>query len=618
MSSLVRIRSGQAWRTVSLDDYVDPIADEQSHVAANRWIKQLRHLAVDGEPLRRRFTVRGDSLWWFTELYLHKQQAIRGLFRTIAALESLKAAESPHEIEPASGAALEPVIDAFAVSRGVGGPQHRAQPRSRTAVARLDARSAALAAAAYASRLRPGRSSEAPQKQLDVAAFVHRAFWRPNSETADAESYIGPVLAELSHRLPPDALSYIGVGPRENFRARRWWHAARPATDTDVVIPIEQFAPASVMRDASRIWAARHANRRLLWASRDIRDHSVIDGCDCWPIVRLQLAGVALLQWPWSVRAMDEAAAALDRLKPGAAITYAEAGGWGRALMLEARRRGIPTAGLQHGFIYRHWLNYLHEPDEMRADPGNDLDTGFPKPTRTLLFDQYAARHLIEAGAFVPGDLVVTGSSRLDALVAEAATVTTGQIQQVRDAAGANSSQAVVAVFTKYREAAHLLPALVAAVASRRDIQLIIKAHPAETTDVYAPVAAGVRNVVVVGAASRLAPLLRACRAIVTVNSTVALDAAVLHVPALVLGASGNLQPFVDAGLMAGAPSPAAVPDALARILYDGEFRGQLEGRQRALLAEYGIRADGHAAARSAEAILELVPRGAASRQRES
>ena len=35
--------------------------------------------------------------------------------------------------------------------------------------------------------------------------------------------------------------------------------------------------------------------------------------------------------------------------------------------MLEARRRGIPTAGLQHGFIYRHWLNYLHEPDEMAA-----------------------------------------------------------------------------------------------------------------------------------------------------------------------------------------------------------------------------------------------------------
>ena len=44
-----------------------------------------------------------------------------------------------------------------------------------------------------------------------------------------------------------------------------------------------------------------------------------------------------------------------------AVVTYAEAGGWGRALVLEARRRGIASVGLQHGFIYRHWLNYRHE-----------------------------------------------------------------------------------------------------------------------------------------------------------------------------------------------------------------------------------------------------------------
>ena len=66
---------------------------------------------------------------------------------------------------------------------------------------------------------------------------------------------------------------------------------------------------------------------------------------------------------------MDEAGAALDRLAPDVAVTYAEAGGWGRALMLEARRRGIPSVGLQHGFIYRHWLNYLHDADEMTASP---------------------------------------------------------------------------------------------------------------------------------------------------------------------------------------------------------------------------------------------------------
>ena len=91
----------------------------------------------------------------------------------------------------------------------------------------------------------------------------------------------------------------------------------------------------------------------------------MIRGYDCWPIVREALDGIALLQFPWSARAMDEAGAALDAVQPDVAVTYAEAGGWGRALALEARRRAIPLVGLQHGFIYRHWLNYRHEADEM-------------------------------------------------------------------------------------------------------------------------------------------------------------------------------------------------------------------------------------------------------------
>jgi UDP-N-acetylglucosamine 2-epimerase len=300
------------------------------------------------------------------------------------------------------------------------------------------------------------------------------------------------------------------------------------------------------------------------------------------------------------------------------AITYAEAGGWGRALMLEARRRRIPTVGLQHGFIYRHWLNYLHEPDEMMPDPGNGRDAGFPRPTRTLLFDDYAARHLVQAGGFPTDTLAVTGSPRLDALASQATALRPEALQHARRMAGAEDSQALVTVFTKWREASHLLPALVAAVAARPDIHLVIKTHPAEISEAYSAILGGATNVRILGANAPLAPLIRVSRAIVTVNSTVALDAAVMQVPTLVLGRSGNLQPFVDDGLLVGAPSAEALPETLTRILYDEEFRRQLAGRQRALLANYGMRADGRAAARAADAILDLVESDAAGHSKET
>ena len=96
-----------------------------------------------------------------------------------------------------------------------------------------------------------------------------------------------------------------------------------------------------------------------------------------------------------------------------------------------------------------------------------------------------------------------------------------------------------------------------------------------------------------------------------TVNSTVALDAAVLGVPALVIGLPNNLSPFVDAGVMAGAAGADAGPiaQALGQILYDEEFRQSLEDARGAFLARYKIGADGHAAERSADVIRRLADR---------
>jgi hypothetical protein len=132
------------------------------------------------------------------------------------------------------------------------------------------------------------------------------------------------------------------------------------------------------------------------------------------------------------------------------------------------------------------------------------------------------------------------------------------------------------------------------------DVQLAIIPHPAETADVYAAAVSGADNVAVLPASAPLAPLLAAARAIVTVNSTVAVDALTLGVPSLVIGLPNNLTPFVDNGLMAGARTAEEIRDGLARVLYDQEFRSRIE-RSR------GTAGGRTAAARSADAIVRLL-----------
>jgi UDP-N-acetylglucosamine 2-epimerase len=304
---------------------------------------------------------------------------------------------------------------------------------------------------------------------------------------------------------------------------------------------------------------------------------------------------------------MDEAAATLDVVKPGVAVTYAEAGGWGRALALEARRRGVPLAGLQHGFIYRHWLNYRHEPDEMRSPFDGSPDAGFPLPTRTLVFDDYAAEHLARAGCFPREALAVTGSPRLDAMAVEASRLTSDDIERARREAGADGDQPLVLVVSKYTEIRQHLRPLLDALKSLDQVCGAIKTHPAETPALYEAAGAAARNIRVLPPAAPLAPLLRGAAAVVTVNSTVAIDSLVLGTPALSIGLPNNLSPFVQAGAMAGASSEEEIEPALRRVLYDQGFRQQLGTAAAATAARYRIAPDGGAAERSATAILELI-----------
>jgi hypothetical protein len=579
-----------------------PALQDTARLEANRWIKRLRLVSYDGQSMRERFTYRGDSLWWFTELYLHKMRRLDRAVATVLALDALCADESPRRlILTGADDAVREAAHAFGRARqlaiDITAPRPDARPTARE--------SRVFGWTTRVSRLRPTRRPRRA-RPATVAAFVHTAFWRSAGPVGPgAEGYIGPVLDALVTHLPADGLALVGVGPRRNFRARRWWDPVAPVGSARLpVTPVERFAPIGALREAIALWHERHDLARALVAGDAVRAAAEFRGCDLWPILRRDLENAALLQWPWSARAMDEAAAAIEALDPDVVLTYAEAGGWGRALTLEARRRGVPSVGVQHGFIYRHWLNYLHEPDELQpAGP----DRGFPHPDRTLLFDRFAAGHLETAGHLPPASLVVTGSARLDVLTAERAALTEAGRAAARVVTGAFPHQRVALLAAKFTEIQHLLPALIRAVAAEPGVHVAIKAHPAETAEIYTPFIGAAPNLTVVPGDANLAGLLSVADGVITMNSTVAIDALTFGLPVLVVGLPNNLSPFVDAGAMLGAgASEGAIRDGVRALLYDQSLRRQLLDRAGAFLDRYGLHATGDAAERAALAILAL------------
>ena len=603
------VNTGDGERRVDLWSYLDAESIERAEGDANAWIKALRRVEVEGVPLRDRFLFRGDSLWWFAELYLHKRRVVVTILRTILALEALAARERPLTLGlAAADAGTAHLVRQFAARRRIGwrGPS----PRRRTTwLQRVEPawRGVQHWSSAVLERLTEGERPHVPAAAVTVAAFVHSAFWRP---ATDDESYIGPVLREVSQRVGEHGLALVGVGTPRTFRPRRFvercraWFG-RPAA-TVPFSPASRYASRDALVPSAGVWRDRSAHRRSLHNCEALRAACVIRGCDAWPLLRDEFTGITHLQFPWSARTMDEIGAALDALKPRVAITYAEAGGSGRALVLEARRRGIKVAGLQHGFIYRHWMNYLHEPDEMAPSTGNPADRGFPRPTLTLVYDQFTAEHLASAGRFPPDSLAVTGSPKLDAFAEAGRLLDDAARDALRTTVGARPGQHLVVVATKYAQMAGAFGALIEAVTRMPDVRLVIKCHPAESPVPYERAAGGAANVTVAPASADLTRLVAAASLLVTVNSTAAIEAMALDVPSLVVALPNNLSPFVDAGALAGAATLAEIGPMLRALLYDQKFRARLGEGRRAFMARYRITADGRAAVRAADAILSL------------
>lgn len=608
----VRVERGGRVDVVDLDEVLAGDLAERAASSANAWIKSLRHAIVEGRTFRDRFTCRGDSLWWFAELFLHREGVVDAWTRTALALDALCTDQAPSGLGlDAPDRVLAQLVPQAAARHGCRLLSPADAPASGDRVARM-VKGRFYTWGALASQLARRSPAIAASDLGGTLAFVHAAFWRraPGVTGTDGEEgYIGPVLDALGHEPAAAPLRLIGVGPSRNFRARRWWDALRPSVRAAraalPILPVEAFANRRAMTASREVWRDRDANARALIASDDLRARATASGYDVWPLFFGELRGIAELQFPWSARAMDEAAAALDACRPRAVVTYAEAGGWGRALVLEARRRGIASVGLQHGFIYRHWLNYRHEADEMEPSPANAGDRGFPRPDLTLVFDGYAAAHLEHAGSFPAESVRVTGSAALDRLAASLAGITDEERGAARRVLDVGADQVAVVV-SKHAQIGRELPALIAAAEATPGLALVIKPHPAETSAPYEAAARGARRVRLAPPGLGLAALLSTARAVVTVNSTVALDAMVLGVPALVVGLPNNLSPFVDAGVVAGAASLEDVHPALVRVCTDEAWRGALLSRARQFAERSNMRSDGQAAARAAAAIARI------------
>lgn len=168
------VSSGGAVQSPAWTELATPLLADAVRSDANAWIKRLRLVSYGEQAMRARFTYRGESLWWFTELYLHKQRQLDAALLTVRALDAARAQHAPARVV-VSGAswAVAAAARAWGAARsvpvdtpGAGAPAVAARRREATAIrwsavrARLlrrRARPAPARTALYGGRFRTAR-----------------------------------------------------------------------------------------------------------------------------------------------------------------------------------------------------------------------------------------------------------------------------------------------------------------------------------------------------------------------------------------------------------------------------------------------------------------------------
>ena len=583
-----------------LDAFLTRELRDLARADAEHWIKSLRAVPYDGRTMRERFTYRGDSLWWFTELYLQRMRRLETATATLIALNAARDQHGPASLViETDDLVVRDVAHTFGRTRDL-----PVETRGRPIERLRHARPSYLAGlTATLSPLRPTTTIEQPGKSA-VAVFVHTALAPPRGASGrPSRSYLRQLVETLGERVGRDNVRCITFG-RRGYRQRFLDRAASPTTPPrwPRATPIERFAPEGALTGALDLWRRRSLLAHEIVTGKGVRAAGRVRQDDLWPVLRRELEAVALLQWPWAARAMDEAAAALFAITPEVVVVTADATARGRAIVLEARRRRVPTVGVQHELLTDFDAAYAHEPDELQPMDG---DRGFPLADRLLVFDQTAARRLDEVGHVPAPRITVTGHPRMDALrVAQLTRMDDRDREAFRRQLGVHPAQRLAVLVARIEALGPMLPAILSTAAARTDVFVAIKTHPSDLPDGFGTLAEAQAHLAVVPDSVDLARLLAAADGVITHESMVAVDALSIGIPTLVVGPPEHTAPLVDAGIMLNATSAQAIPGALNSLLRDEAFRRRLARIVSGSASETAVRGAARTVDRAVDAIL--------------
>lgn len=410
------------------------------------------------------------------------------------------------------------------------------------------------------------------------------------SASAQHVSNVAPVVAQL---LPGTPVVGLVLPPRRKHVEAMAAMLRVGEDHPDAFRVDERFVRPSVssLRDQLGVArAVRRTRRRLAVGGMPLGE------ADLWPLLEPALHRIVTQRLPLMRAHAADLDAFLTEVRPRSMVIAPDRFAAGRLAATLARRAGVPTLFPQVGYFSRSPRYKPLQTDYIAA-----MDQG----TRELYLGHFGA---------ADDQVLVTGLPRFDPLLAHRSAQPAPQ----------DRPPTVVLILQRFslEESRQLIDLVAGPVAALPGVRLVVKMHPGDAPENAAAYrlmldAYAAADRFSVTATPDLYALLAGCDLVVSVFSTVVVEAAMLERLVLCVNTTGEPLPVpvVEEGVAVAATSAEEVARSLADLLTPSPRRDAAMARQRTYLSVNGhLLDDQPASARIARLLEDLPVRGGAGR----
>ena len=293
--------------------------------------------------------------------------------------------------------------------------------------------------------------------------------------------------------------------------------------------------------------------------------------------------------------------------KPDIIVAACDYGACGRSAVVEAKLRGIPTIGIQHGIITPIHFDYRHAAHEIstKLSPNH-----CPIPVKTVVYGTYHKDILTGLCGYPEDSVVVTGHPRYDILYHADNFYSKGKFLENYKI---NPDHKIVVWATSFRgysdgENTKRFKAVFGAIQRIKNATLVIKQHPREEYTQLIKNNLDNYNIsaVITPINSDTYEQLFICDLMITKNSTTAMEAIALNKPVIVLNLSGepDVVDYVEQGVALGVYKEEDLKPAIEKLLK--EDTDLAKNRER-YIEKYLYKIDGKASERVINLIEKMI-----------